>query len=82
MSNLSTITLTGHKNYIRDVNWSYDNRRIVSASDDKTVKLWDVESGNISRDIEGHQGIVYCAIFVDEIERMVSTGADGRLIFW
>ena len=34
-------TITGHKQGISDVAWSHDSRYLVSASDDKTLRLWE-----------------------------------------
>ena len=34
-------TITGHKQGISDVAWSQDSKYIVSASDDKTLKIWE-----------------------------------------
>jgi len=33
---------SGHKLGISDVCWSYDSRMVVSCSDDKTLKLFDI----------------------------------------
>jgi WD40 repeat protein len=33
--------LSGHKNAVLEVQWSYDSQQIVSASADKTVGVWD-----------------------------------------
>ena len=35
----------GHTQLVRAVAWSADQRRVLSGSDDKTVRLWDVETG-------------------------------------
>ena len=34
-------TIVGHKQGISDVAWSHDSRYLVSASDDKTLRLWE-----------------------------------------
>ncbi|OBS17327.1 hypothetical protein FPOA_12147 [Fusarium poae] len=38
-------TLEGHGNWVRSVVFSADGQRIVSGSDDKTVKIWDAATG-------------------------------------
>lgn len=40
-------TISGHKLGISDVSWSSDSRLLVSASDDKTLKVWELSSVNI-----------------------------------
>ena len=40
--------------WVNGVAVSGDGRRAVSASADKTLKVWDVESGRELRTLEGH----------------------------
>ena len=38
-----------------------DGRRVVSASNDNTLKVWDVATGECLATLEGHSNIVRCA---------------------
>lgn len=40
-------TIAGHKLGISDISWSIDSRLLVSASDDKTLKVWKISSVRI-----------------------------------
>jgi WD40 repeat protein len=41
--------------YVRCVQFSTDAKQLVSASDDKTVRLWDVGSGKQLKQFLGHR---------------------------
>jgi WD40 repeat protein len=43
------VTLEGHRSLVTTVAFSRDSRRLVSGSDDETVKLWDVTTGSSSK---------------------------------
>jgi WD40 repeat protein len=40
-------TLQGHSHFVWDVAVSPDGRRAVSASDDKTLEVWDLKTGAV-----------------------------------
>ncbi len=37
-------TLSGHTEGVSDIAWAHDSERLASASDDKTVRLWDAST--------------------------------------
>lgn len=47
--------LKGHDDHVVTC-LQYDGVRIVSASDDNTLKVWSVETGNLIRTLVGHTG--------------------------
>ncbi len=48
---------------LSDVAWSRDGGLVATASDDKTLKLWDPSSGRCVRTLEGHTHYVLCCDF-------------------
>ena len=47
-------TLEGHSFPVHSVAFSPDGRQIISGSSDRTVKIWDRESGACTQTLEGH----------------------------
>uniref|UniRef100_A0A7S3LM15 Anaphase-promoting complex subunit 4 WD40 domain-containing protein n=1 Tax=Aplanochytrium stocchinoi TaxID=215587 RepID=A0A7S3LM15_9STRA len=68
--------LTGHKNCIQEVQWSTDNARVLSASADKTVGIWDVETGNRLRKLADHNGVVNSIATARLDEHLLVSGSD------
>ncbi len=52
-----------HSSFVTSVAFSPDGARVLSGSDDKTVKLWDAATGALLRTFEGHTGYVTSVAF-------------------
>ena len=74
------LTLTGHK---REVNAIAVNGRLaVSASEDKTLKVWDMETGHELRTLRGHTGGVHGVALSGHGRLAVSASEDKTLKVW
>src|SRR5258707_10592701 len=51
---------TGHRGFVMCTCYSPDGRHIVSGSNDKTIRIWDAETGAaVGPPLEGHTGSVH-----------------------
>jgi WD40 repeat protein len=55
---------------------------VISASDDKTLKLWDVNTGEHIRSFQGHNSEVWSVSVTPDGERIVSLANGSRVIVW
>jgi eukaryotic-like serine/threonine-protein kinase len=56
-------TLTGDSRTVNSVAFSPDGRTLASGTNDKTIKLWDPESGQLLRTLTGHSQAVRSVAF-------------------
>jgi len=74
--------LVGHLDAVVACAVTTDGRRVVSASGDGTLKVWDLESGRVLVTLQGHTNwVLACAVTADD-RRVVSASADGTLKIW
>jgi hypothetical protein len=66
--------LTGHKNWVNSVAVSPDGKWAASGSDDTTVKIWDLETGECQATLEGHTEMVNSVAITPDGTRIL-TGA-------
>ena len=57
-SDKSTYALRGHKDWVNAVRIDAESRTVFSASDDCTIRLWDLDTRRTIRTFEGHVGQV------------------------
>ncbi|WP_333939154.1 caspase family protein [Bradyrhizobium sp. CCBAU 11386] len=76
--------LVGHKDYVVSASWSRDSRRIVTGDGgrDKSVNLWDADSGRLLASLAGHQEDVEAVAFFPGGTRLVSASEDKTIKVW
>ncbi|KAH8176483.1 WD domain, g-beta repeat domain-containing protein [Sarocladium implicatum] len=73
-----TFTLRGHSDWVNHVRIDSPSRTIFSASDDLTVKMWDLDSKQCIKTFEGHVGQVQQVLLMPEdFEPDEAPGADN-----
>jgi len=75
-------TFEGHTGGVTSVCLSGDGRWGLSGSDDKTLKLWDIGSGQCSRTFEGHTEGVASVCLSGDGRWALSGGWDDTLKLW
>ncbi|ORY36987.1 WD40 repeat-like protein [Rhizoclosmatium globosum] len=80
--NWGPLTLTGHSSMVRSVAFSPDSRTVVSGSEDQTVKLWSVETGECVKTLAGHSLSVRSVAFSPDSRTVVSGSEDQTVKVW
>ena len=72
----------GHRGPIRAIAFDHDGGRFLSASSDRTVRLWDTATGRCLRVFEGHTDEVFAAVFHPDGTRIATAGRDRAVLLW
>ena len=75
-------TLSGHKSTVNDVAITPDGKLIVSASSDRSIRVWNLDAGTEERVFEGHKGWVQAVALTPDGRRAVSASQDHTLVVW
>ena len=76
-------SLTGHSKAIISIEYSPNGNQIATASEDTTVRLWDVKTGTCSHIFIGHQNEASCVVYSPRGHQVVSVSAyDKTLRIW
>ena len=72
----------GHPDAVRSVAFSPDGKRIITASDDKKVRVWDAETGKSLRTLKAHADTIWFASFSPDGKRIVTASEDKTVRIW
>lgn len=73
---------TAHDRAISKVIFSTDDELLLSASQDRTVRIWDAKTGELIRSLEGHAGRVTSVAITNDRSRIASGDDEGVIILW
>ncbi|MEY2913906.1 MAG: hypothetical protein RLZZ184_3215, partial [Cyanobacteriota bacterium] len=78
-------TLRGHSDWfggITSLAFSPDGKTLISGSQDKTIKLWDVETSQEIRTLSGHSDHISSLAFSPNGQILASASKDKTLKIW
>jgi WD40 repeat protein len=75
-------TLNGHSDAVFSCAFSPDNNWIVSASRDKTLKIWNAKTFKEVFSLAGHSGLVCACGYSPDGRRIVSASYDKTIKIW
>jgi len=79
----SATPLKGHTDWVWSVAYSPDGRHFVSGSDDRTIRIWDAETGAaVGKPFEGHVYYVRSVAYSPDGEHIVSGSSDNTTHVW
>jgi WD40 repeat protein len=80
--NTSHLTFLGHTGWVSSVTFSPDGKRIASGSQDRTVKVWDAQTGHELLTIKGHTDWAPGVAFSPDGTRLASASFDRTVKVW
>ena len=79
ITGIQTAVLSGHTSWVESLAFSPDGTSLVSGGFDKTIKLWDVQTGGVVKTFYGHTHRIQF-ISISANFTMIASGSDDKTI--
>ena len=71
-----------HGSEINSVGFSPSGQLLASAGEDRIVRVWDAQSGNLLHELTGHENEVMRVVFAPDNRRLVTASYDSTARIW
>ncbi len=75
-------SLDGHTSGVRSLEFSADGQRLLTGSDDNTLKLWNLETKRTIETLRGHDGWIACCTLSPDGQWALSAAHDQHVRLW
>ncbi|QLE57665.1 WD40 repeat domain-containing protein [Nostoc sp. TCL26-01] len=75
-------TLIGHTDAVWSVIFSNDGKTVVSGSTDKTIKVWNLDTGEVISTLRGHRDVVRAMALSHDGQTLISGSGDKTIKIW
>jgi WD40 repeat protein len=76
------LTLKGHEKAVSFASFSPDGRRVVTASEDRTARIWDAKTGAVLAVLKGHEEGLRFASFSPDGKMVLTFANDNTVRLW
>jgi U3 small nucleolar RNA-associated protein 13 len=78
------LTFTGHSSFIYDIQFNPDKEKFLlySASEDNTIRVWDIILGKNTAVLEGHESSVRHLALTNDGKSLISVSMENTIILW
>ena len=74
--------LNGHRGSILALSFSPDGKLLASAGEDRRVKIWDLGSSSLLKELKGHNESIQCLAWSRDSNLLASGGLDSLVRLW
>jgi len=82
IAGIKMFSFSGHTDEVNCLTFSSDGVALVSGSDDKSVKFWDIQTGGVIRNFYGHTKPVCSVSISTDLIRIASGSEDNTINLW
>ena len=80
--NVGVKNFAQHSNAVGSVAFSPDGLTLASGSKDKTIKIWDLATGNLIRSFDGDSSAIWSVAFNSDGTELVTGSSYWRIMLW
>jgi dynein assembly factor with WDR repeat domains 1 len=74
--------LLGHEGEISKVSFNMQGNKIITASSDRTCRIWNADTGNQGQVLEGHDDEIFSCAFNYQGDTIITGSKDNTCRIW